>query len=226
MIKSILAIGASAAALALATPAFAQEDTSEETAMPTMSFGTWGVDPATLDPARDPGDDFFAYVNAKWLAANPLPAEFSRFGAFNLLREKSTTDVKDLVDALVAENPAPGTSERRIVDAYQAFVDTAAIDAAGMAPINPYLYQIYEANSLDKLAMLWGKAGMPARLALSSRSIRNNLINMSPSWAAADWVCRIGSIISTRRKRALRSSRNIAITWRFCSAKPVSAIRK
>jgi len=161
MIKSILAIGASAAALALAMPAFAQDDASEETAMPTMSFGTWGVDPATIDPARDPGDDFFAYVNAKWLAENPLPAEFSRFGAFNLLREKSTTDVKELVDALVAENPAPGTSERRIVDAYQAFLDTAAIDAAGMTPINPYLFRIYDADTLAKLAMVWGEAGMP-----------------------------------------------------------------
>jgi putative endopeptidase len=26
--------------------------------------------------------------------ANPLPAEFSRFGAFNLLREKSTVDIR------------------------------------------------------------------------------------------------------------------------------------
>jgi len=161
MIKSILAIGGSALALALATPALAQEAESADAAMPTMSFGTWGVDPAALDPAMDPGDDFFAYVNGKWLAENPLPAEFSRFGAFNLLREKSTADVKALVDDLLAESPAPGTSERRIVDAYQSYVDTAAIDAAGMAPINPYLYQIYEANSLGKLAKLWGQPGMP-----------------------------------------------------------------
>ena len=162
MIKSILAIGGSALALALAMPALAQEAGSEEAATPSMSFGTWGVDPAALDPAVDPGDDFFEYVNGKWLAANPLPAEFSRFGAFNLLREKSTSDVKELVDTLVAQNPAPGSSERRIVDAYQAYLDTAAIDAAGMAPINPYLYQIYDANSLDKLAKLWGHPGMPS----------------------------------------------------------------
>lgn len=161
MIKSILAIGGSALALALAMPALAQDVDSEGTATPTMSFGTWGVDPDALDPAVDPGDDFFKFVNGQWLAANPLPAEFSRFGAFNLLREKSTEDVKALVDDLLAANPAPGTSERRIVDAYQAYVDIAAIDAAGMAPINPYLYQIYEANSLGKLAKLWGQPGMP-----------------------------------------------------------------
>ena len=161
MIKSIFATGGSALALAFATPAFAQDMPSEEAATPTMSFGTWGVDPTALDPGVDPGNDFFAYVNGKWLAANPLPPEFSRFGAFNLLREKSTKDVKALVDTLIAENPAPGTSERRIVDAYQAYLDTAAIDAAGMAPINPYLYRIYEADTLGKLAKLWGQPGMP-----------------------------------------------------------------
>lgn len=162
MIKTILAAGGSALALALATPALAQDTASETQATPTMSFGTWGVDPDALDKTVDPGDDFFKFVNGKWLDENPLPAEYSRFGAFNLLGEKSTVDVKAVVDDLIAANPAPGTSERRIVDAYQAFLDTDAIDAAGLAPVNPYLFEIYEATTLDKLADLWGKPGFSA----------------------------------------------------------------
>ncbi|MXP15416.1 M13 family peptidase [Altererythrobacter confluentis] len=162
MIKTILAAGGSALALALATPALAQDTASETQATPTMSFGKWGVDPDALDKAVDPGDDFFKYVNGKWLDENPLPAEYSRFGAFNLLGEKSTVDVKAVVDDLIAANPAPGTSERRIVDAYQTFLDTDAIDAAGLAPVNPYLYEIYGANTLGKLADLWGKPGFAA----------------------------------------------------------------
>ena len=43
-----------------------------------------------IDTSIDPGDDFFAYANSKWLNANPLPPEFSRYGAFTLLAEKST----------------------------------------------------------------------------------------------------------------------------------------
>ena len=107
MIRTMLAAGASALALGLATPALADDHTeanmAEETnELPTMSFGEWGFDPATLSPDVDPGDDFFAYANQAWLDANPLPAEFSSFGAFNLLREKSTSDVKTLVDELNA----------------------------------------------------------------------------------------------------------------------------
>jgi len=156
MIRHILAAGVSAAALALALPAAGQDD---PIAPPTMEFGTWGVDPATIDPAVDPGDDFFAFVNGKWVRENPMPAEYSRFGAFDILREKSTSDVKRLVDDLVAANPAPGTPERRIVDSYLAYEDTASIEAAGLAPAQPYLAAIRDAATLEQLAGLFSKAG-------------------------------------------------------------------
>ncbi|MGB7374281.1 M13 family metallopeptidase [Pontixanthobacter sp.] len=185
MIHRVLTAGTSALAFMIAAPAFADDhphqhvageikdwltDEAETTgaadandtaeiATPTMSFGEWGVDPALIDNDIHPGDDFFAHVNAKWLAANPLPPQYSRFGAFNLLREKSTSDVKTLVDELVAAAPAAGTSERRIVDAYNAFYDTDAIDAAGLTPAYPYLTEIFGATSLEKLAVLWGKPG-------------------------------------------------------------------
>ena len=114
MIRRILAMGVSAAALTLSLPAAAQEE--DRTPPPQMTFGSWGIDPAALDPAVDPGDDFFAYVNDKWLKANPIPPEFSRYGAFNMLAEKSTSDVEQLVRDLVASNPAPGSQARRIVE--------------------------------------------------------------------------------------------------------------
>ncbi|MEE4206754.1 MAG: M13 family metallopeptidase [Erythrobacter sp.] len=170
--------GASALALALsiALPASAHEghgvietladdaaEDSAESETPTMSFGEWGVDPALLSDEIDPGDDFFAYVNQEWLDANPLPAEYSRFGAFNLLREKSTTDVKALMDELTSKPRAElSADERRIVDAYETYLDTAAIDAAGLDPARPYMNEIFAATSLDKLAMIWAKPGIPS----------------------------------------------------------------
>ena len=162
-------LATASAVLALAAPVAAQQaapgPAAAATPLPTMEFGKWGYDPAGIDKSVDPGNDFFAYANSKWLAANPLPPEFSRFGAFNLLREKSTSDVKTLVDALMAKDPAQLTSdEKRIVDAYAAFNDTAAIDAAGLAPARPYLAKIENAKTLSGLAGLWGTAGYPSPL--------------------------------------------------------------
>ena len=159
MIRKILAIGVSTAALALSMPAVAQEARDPA---PTMSFGTWGFDPAALDPQVDPGDDFFDYANGKWVRENPIPAEYTRFGAFNILGEKSVADVEKLVADLVAANPAPGTTEARIVDAYNSYLDTDAIDAAGLAPAQPYLQEIFQAPDLDRLVELFAEAGYPA----------------------------------------------------------------
>lgn len=181
MIRTTKLLLAGTAALALTGTALAQEAptaadielleahddmaAAEEPATPTMNFGTWGADPELLSETIDPGDDFFAYVNQEWLDANPLPSEFSRFGAFNLLREKSTTDVKALMDELVAKDPATlSADERRIVDMHNAYLDTAAIDAAGLAPAQPYINALASAASLGELAMLWAKPGYSSPL--------------------------------------------------------------
>ncbi len=161
MLRRALAAGISATALMFALPAAAQV-AEERPPVPTMSFGEWGVDPTLLDPAVDPGDDFFAYVNGKWVRDNPIPAEYSRFGSFNILGEKSTTDVEQLITELAAANPAPGTSERRLLDAYNSYLDTAAIDAAGFAPAQPYLQQIFAAPDLTALATMFPEAGVPS----------------------------------------------------------------
>ena len=160
MIRTIFKLTASAAALALTLPAAAED--AERVPTPTMDFGTWGFDPKAIDPAVDPGDNFFDYANGKWVRENPIPAEFTRFGAFNILREKSTADVEALVADLVASKPAAGTQERRVVDAYQSFLDTAAIDAAGLAPAQPYLQEIRGASDLASLVSLFAKPGIPS----------------------------------------------------------------
>ncbi len=166
MTKTMLAAGASTLALLFAVPAAAQTAptapaaTEATPATPTMEFGEWGFDPSSLSTTIDPGDDFFAYANKTWLDANPLPPEFARFGAFNILREKSTADVKAVIDELLAKDRAALTDdERRIVDAYGAFLDTDRIEAAGLAPATPYLAAIRDADTLAELAALWGKPG-------------------------------------------------------------------
>ena len=79
--RTFFAIGASALAFAVATPALADNAPAAPASapapapLPTMTFGTWGFDPAAIDKTIDPGDDFFAYANNKWLKANPLPPE-------------------------------------------------------------------------------------------------------------------------------------------------------
>ncbi|WEK45312.1 MAG: M13 family metallopeptidase [Candidatus Andeanibacterium colombiense] len=169
MIRSILFAGVSAAVLALSAPVFAEDAAPQPapapSSAPQMTFGTWGFDPASIDPNVKPGDDFFAYANGKWIKDNPIPPEYTRYGAFNYLDEKSKSDVQALIDDLVKQKHAPGSGEQRIVDAYDAYLDTKAIDAKGLAPAYPYLAKIYGAQDLKSLVTLFAEPGIPSIVA-------------------------------------------------------------
>lgn len=164
MIRQFFAASVSALALAIAMPATAQDAPA---APPEMAYGAWGVDTSQLDPAIDPGADFNAHVNARWVANNPIPADRTRFGPFDMLNDLSIARVETLIADMVAANPAPGTPERRLVDAYQAFLASDAIDAAGLAPAYPYLSQIYAARDLPALMALSQQPGIPALVSAS-----------------------------------------------------------
>ena len=159
MKRNLFATGISALALAVASPALSQQAPGE---LPEMQFGAWGVDLTQIDESVDPGVDFFEYVNGKWVAENEIPADRRRYGAFDMLAEKSVVDVEQLVASLASSDPAPGTTARRVVDAYNAFLDQEAIDAAGLAPLYPYLTQIYSAPDLNSLVALTQQPGIPS----------------------------------------------------------------
>ena len=68
-------------------------------------------DVGDLDRSVSPCVDFNAYVNGKWVAANPIPADKTRWGAFDELREKSLAAQHALVERAErgADAAAPGS---------------------------------------------------------------------------------------------------------------------
>jgi putative endopeptidase len=71
-----------------------------------------GIDRSTFDIAVKPGDDFFQYVNGEWIKRNPIPPEYSRWGAFPKLRDDNLIALRKILDGL-AEQPEPLADERR-----------------------------------------------------------------------------------------------------------------
>ena len=203
--RILLAAGASLAALALTAPAHAQDEPD----YPQMTFGEHGIDPDAIDTAVNPGDDFNAYVNGKWLAENTLPADRSSFGSFNFLQEKADEHIDALITEIAASNPAAGTSERRILDAYEAYLDRAAIDAAGMAPAQPHMQRIYEAEDLTALARLFED---PSYVGLISVGVTTD--SKAPDTHAAS-VGFTGMGMSDRDYYLVDSERNLALREQY-----------
>jgi putative endopeptidase len=155
-----LTVSGSALSQTAATPAAAA--TAAEEDPPQMTFPGWGVDPADLDRSVKPGDDFDAFVNGKWKAATRIPSKYPYYGVTPNLRIGSERDVKAIIDDLAARQNPPGSFEQKVADMYRAYLDVEAINAAGLAPVKPYLDRIAAVNSYDELAALWAVEGFAA----------------------------------------------------------------
>lgn len=122
-------------------------------------WGAFGLDLYSMDTSTAPGDDFFKYVNGTWYDEFEMPADRTRYGSFTLLREKSEQRVKFIIDDLAEAKPDPATLEGKVAAFYNAFVNTDAIEAAGLAPVQPYLDKIAAMETKEDLVRLFGATG-------------------------------------------------------------------
>ena len=101
-------------------------------------------DTSELSKTINPCNDFNAYVNAKWVAANPIPADQTRWGAFNELAEKSRAEQHQILEnaAKDAAHAKAGSIEQKLGWYYASGMDDAAINKAGFDPIKPKLAEI------------------------------------------------------------------------------------
>ncbi len=116
-----------------------------------VEIGTWGVDLAAMDRSINPGDDFFRFTGGTWMKNTQIPSDRSRWGSFDMLRAKSEEDVRAVLDDAAKGALRPGSPERKAVDQYRAFLDTAAIDAKGLDPAKDDLARIAAAQTHEDI---------------------------------------------------------------------------
>jgi len=108
-------------------------------------IGTWGFDIAGMDRSIAPGDDFYGFANGIWAKDTAIPADKSSYGAFDVLADLSRERTRTILEN--AKGMTIGT-------AYTTFLDTAAIDAKGLAPIKPWLDTIKRSTKANYAALV------------------------------------------------------------------------
>ncbi|MFW6412749.1 MAG: M13 family metallopeptidase [Oceanicaulis sp.] len=160
--KRILLLAASAAALAACAPettttapteTVAPAETQQTAAAPR--FGTFGFDVEGMNRDVAPGDDFNRFANGAWLEATEIPSDRSRYGMFTLLSEEAEEHVQAIIDDAAAQGGAPGSNSQLVGDLYASWMNADAIEAAGLAPAQPYLAEIAAVDSHDAAASLF-----------------------------------------------------------------------
>ena len=115
---------------------------------------------ADIDESVSACTDLDKHVNAKWQAANPIPSERTTWGSFEMLRERSLAVQKQIAEAAAADTQAQG-NRKLIGDLWATGMDEAAIEAAGITPVQPFLAEIDALASPDDLVNFLREA--PAR---------------------------------------------------------------
>ncbi|WP_026353764.1 M13 family metallopeptidase [Woodsholea maritima] len=144
---------AAAAAPAFAAQASAQSHAEHSADAPV--YGSWGFDIEGMDRSIDPGDNFFMYANKNWLESTQIPSDRSNYGMFTVLADEAEDQVQAIITDAAAENAATGTNAQLVGDLYASWMNADAIEAAGLAPAQPYLDQINAASSHDDIAALF-----------------------------------------------------------------------
>ena len=124
---------------------------TEEPFVPMISPDDPVFDPNDMDPTATPATDFWRYANGGWLDANPVPPEYGSWGAFHELHERNEKIVHEiLIEA--SETDAPmGSTTQKVGDFYAAGMDTDAIEAADLTPIQRWLEMIDDITDLADL---------------------------------------------------------------------------
>jgi putative endopeptidase len=112
-----------------------------------------GINVGLMDKTVKPGNDFFRFVNGTWYDKTEIPADKTRWGSFDELRQ--TTDKDALAILQEAANNKmldPKSDQAKAVNVYNTYMDTIARNKAGIEPLKPYLDKI---NAVKNLADLY-----------------------------------------------------------------------
>ncbi len=100
--------------------------------------------------------DFYRHVNQRWMDENPLTAEHSRYGKFNILSDSSDNRVRRIVGNVSSTNPQPGSVAYKIAALYETGMDSVRRNQLGAQPVLADLRKIDTTAEADMTDLfLW-----------------------------------------------------------------------
>ena len=115
-----------------------------------------GINLELMDTSVKPGDDFFRFVNGKWFDNTEIPADKTRWGSFDELRQNTDKDALAILKEAMANPKLDKKSDQaKAVNLYATYMDTISRNKAGIAPLKPYLAKIDAVKNLADLNALF-----------------------------------------------------------------------
>jgi endothelin-converting enzyme/putative endopeptidase len=162
--KALTRLMLGAGALAIAVPAIpviagVVKKAPARAAAAKARYGAFGIDLTAADKTVKPGDDFWTYANGSWAKRTTIPADKGGVGYGNILSDEAEANVRTILTDMAANPAAYGATGKQVGDYYASWMDTAAIEAKGTAPLKPYLARIAAVNDMTGLQTLFATTG-------------------------------------------------------------------
>jgi putative endopeptidase len=113
-----------------------------------------GINLDLMDKSVKPGDDFFRYVNGAWFDKTDIPADRTRWGSFDELRQNTDKDAFAILKDAASKKLDPKSDQAKAVNVYKTYMDTISRNKLGIKPIKSTLSKIDAVKSIADLNKL------------------------------------------------------------------------
>jgi len=111
-----------------------------------------------MDASVRPGDDFNQYANGGWIKRTEIPPDREQVDASTSLTDLSDKRTVGLIEEAAKATAPVDSSVRKIAALYNSYMDEAAIEAKGLAPLRPHLESIAAIRNKGELARALGES--------------------------------------------------------------------
>ncbi len=148
-----------------------------------------GIDLANMDTTYQPGQSFYMYATGGWQKANPLTAEYSRYGSFDVLQENNNKQLRELIEGVSAQENAPGSVAQKIASLYRSAMDSVNLNEHYWGALEEFLlcdgYQSSRNITEQWLRDVWPRMqrqGVPGLFGMyisaDEKDSKNNLVSI------------------------------------------------
>ena len=111
-----------------------------------------GINLAYMDTTVSAQEDFFRYVNGKWVDSTEIPSDQTTWGSFMELRERTDEDAMAILEGASANDSLdPSSDQAKAVYLYKTIMDTVARNEKGVEPVKPYLAKVDAVENKEDL---------------------------------------------------------------------------